>query len=47
MFETVASGLADKFPKQLNSRKVQMTAFLCIFLFILSIPFTTNVINFH
>ena len=47
MFETVASGLADKFPKQLNSRKVQTTAFLCIFLFILGIPFTTNVINFY
>nr|XP_022339456.1 sodium- and chloride-dependent glycine transporter 1-like isoform X1 [Crassostrea virginica] len=42
MFETIASGLADKFPKQLNSRKVQTTAFLCIFLFILGIPFTTN-----
>ncbi|XP_048776098.2 sodium-dependent proline transporter-like [Ostrea edulis] len=42
MFETVSSGLADKFPKQLNSRKVQTTATLCVVLFLLGLPFTTN-----
>ncbi|XP_062607423.1 sodium- and chloride-dependent glycine transporter 1-like [Saccostrea cucullata] len=42
MFETVASGLADIFPKQLNSRKIQTTAILCVVLFLLGIPFTTN-----
>ncbi|XP_048765155.1 sodium- and chloride-dependent glycine transporter 1-like [Ostrea edulis] len=42
MFETVASGFADKFPKQLNSRKIQTSAILCVLLFVLGIPFTTN-----
>ncbi|XP_061163275.1 sodium- and chloride-dependent glycine transporter 2-like [Saccostrea echinata] len=42
MFETVASGLADKYPKQLSSRKILTTAILCLFLFVLGIPYTTN-----
>lgn len=42
MFETVSSGLADRFPKLLNSRKVLTTACLCVFLFVFGIPFTTN-----
>lgn len=40
--ETVSSGLADIFPKQLNSHRVLLTAFLCTLFFVLGIPFTTN-----
>eukprot|EP00105_Crassostrea_gigas_P000798 XP_011412741.1 PREDICTED: sodium- and chloride-dependent taurine transporter-like [Crassostrea gigas] len=40
--ETVSSGVADIFPKQLNSHRVLLTAFLCTIFFVLGIPLTTN-----
>ena len=45
MFETVSSGLVDTFPKLLHPRKLQVTVGLCVTMFILSLPLTTNVSN--
>ncbi|KAJ8302953.1 hypothetical protein KUTeg_019349, partial [Tegillarca granosa] len=42
-FETVSSGLTDAFPQQLGNKKVLVTAVLSFILFILGLPFTTNV----
>lgn len=46
-FETVSSGLADAFPQYFSGgkRKTLLTAGLCAVLFVLGIPFSTNVSN--
>lgn len=41
VFETLASGLLDTFPK-LRKRKILVTASLCVLLLLLDLPFTTN-----
>ncbi|XP_078338349.1 sodium- and chloride-dependent glycine transporter 1-like [Crassostrea virginica] len=41
-FETVSSGLADAFPQYFKGRKTLLTAVLCLILFVLGLPFTTN-----
>ena len=43
MFETLSSGIVDAFPGSLSKRKTLVTAALSVGMFLLGLPFTTNV----
>ena len=43
MFETLSSGVVDAFPAKLSSKKTLVTAALSAAMFLIGLPFTTNV----
>ena len=47
MFETLSSGIVDAFPSKLSKRKTLVTAAVSVGMFLLSLPFTTNVSKLH
>ena len=43
MFETLSSGVVDAFPAKLSRKKTLVTAALSAAMFLIGLPFTTNV----